>query len=123
LTLILRPLRFWAHYPDLIAARDVGDVARDRQAPLEVAVVTARAHDLGVDQLVQLALDLHHAGLKSHAELRRREPHTRCCTHRLGEVVKQLVQVLAEGIDRLPLEPQPRVAEGDDRENAHWRRV
>ena len=43
------------HDPDLLLARDVGDVARDRQAPLEVAILPVGFHDLGVDQLVELA--------------------------------------------------------------------
>ena len=36
-----------------------------------------------------------------------------------GEVVEQLVQVLAEAVDRLALQPKARVAEEDDGSNAH----
>ena len=56
--------------PDLLVAGDVGDVARDRQAALEVAVVAGGAHDLGVDELVQVVLDLDDAGAQRLAELR-----------------------------------------------------
>ena len=43
------------------------------------------------------------------------ETDTRCGTHRVRQVVEQLVEVLPERVDRLTLEPKPRVAEGDDR--------
>ena len=50
------------HDPDLLTARHVRRVARDRQAALEVSVVARRADDLRVDQLEQAVLDLDHAG-------------------------------------------------------------
>ena len=105
--------------PDLLAAGDVGDVARDREAALEVAVVALGADDPRVDQLVELALDLDDAGLQRFAELRRREADARRVAHRVGEVVEQLVQVLAEAVDRLALEAQPGVAEQDDGADTH----
>ena len=63
--------------PDPLAAGHVRDVARDRQAALEVAVVAGRADDPRVHQLVELALDLDDAGLQRLAELRRGEPDAR----------------------------------------------
>ena len=39
--------------------------------------------------------------------------------HRVGEVVEQLVQVLAEAVDRLALQAQAGVAQHDDRADAH----
>src|SRR5690349_8553826 len=42
--------------PDLLLPGHVRDVARDRQAALEVAVVTGGPDDLGVDQLVEVVL-------------------------------------------------------------------
>ena len=105
--------------PDALAARHVGDVARDRQAALEVAVVAGRPHDRRVDQLVELALDLDDARLQRLAELRRGEPDAGRVAHRVGQVVQQLVEVLAEAVDRLALQAQPGVAEHDDGSDAH----
>ena len=105
--------------PDLLVAGHVRDVARDRQAALEVPVVAGRPDDPRVDQLVELALDLDHAGLQRLAELRRREPDAGRIAHRVREVVEELVEVLAEAVDRLALEAQARVAEHDDRADAH----
>ncbi len=48
------------------------------------------------------------------AELGRGEPDARGVAHRVGQVVEQLVEVLAEAVDGLALEPQTRVAEHDD---------
>ena len=90
-----------------------------RQAALEVVVVAGAAHDPRVDELVQLALDLDHAGLERHAQLGRGEADARRVAHRVRQVVEQLVQVLAEAVDRLALEPQPGVAEHDDGLDAH----
>ena len=74
---------------------------------------------LRVDQLVQLALDLDDAGLQRLAELGRGQPDAGRIAHRVREVVEELVEVLAEAVDRLALEAQARVAEHDDRADAH----
>ena len=57
-TLTFLPVPVLGDDPDLLVARDVRDVARDREAALEVAVVAVGAHDLRVDELVELVLDL-----------------------------------------------------------------
>ncbi len=105
--------------PDLLVPRHVGDVAGDRQAALEVTVITGRPDDLRVDELVQLALDLDDARLQGLTELWRGEPDTGRIAHRVGEVVEELVEVLAEAVDRLALEAQAGVAEHDDGADAH----
>ena len=69
--------------PDLLAAGDVGDVARDREAALEVAVVAVGADDLRVDQLVERVPDLDHAGLQRLAELGRGEADAGRVAHRV----------------------------------------
>ena len=109
--------------PDLLAAGDVRDVARDRQTALEVAVVAGRPNDARVDQLVQLVLDLDDAGLQGLTELWRGQPDPGRVAHRVREVVEQLVEVRAEAVDRLALEPKTWVAEEDDGTDAHGREV
>src|SRR5215213_6644559 len=85
------------HYPDLLAARDESDEARDGQAALEVALVTFAANEPRVDQLVDFAADFDDGRLQRDAHLRRGKSDARGCAHRLSQVVEQLVQVLAEG--------------------------
>ncbi|MEA2484196.1 MAG: error-prone polymerase, partial [Thermoleophilaceae bacterium] len=68
---------------------------------------------------VQLALDLDDARLERHAQLGRGETDTRRRAHRVCQIVEQLVQVLAERIDGLALQPQPWIAQGDDGFYAH----
>ena len=53
------------------------------------------------------------------AELRRGQADAGRIAHRVGEVVEQLVQVLAEAVDRLALQAQPRIAEHDDGSDGH----
>ncbi len=105
--------------PHLLASGHIRDVSGDREATLEVVVVARRADDARVDELVQVALDLDHARLEGHAQLRRGQAYARCGTHGVRQVVEQLVQVLAEAVDRLALEAQPGVTEGDDWLNCH----
>jgi hypothetical protein len=104
---------------DLLAPRDVRNVARDREATLEVSIVARGAHDTRVDELVQPALDLDHARLQRDSHLGRRESDAGCCTHRLGEVVEQRVKVLAEARYGFALQAKARIAEGHDREDGH----
>src|SRR5262245_34438484 len=89
--------------PDLLLAGDVGDVAGDREAALEVPVLPVRADDPRVDQLVELAIDLDDTDLQSLSELRRGKPDSRGVTHRVGQVVDQLVEVFPEAVDGLTL--------------------
>jgi hypothetical protein len=107
------------HHPHLLAAGDVGNVTGDREAALQVAVVALAALQARVDQLVDAATDFDDGHLQRHAHLRRRQADTRRGTHRLGQVVDQAVEVPAEGIDRLALEPKPRVAEHEDGDHGH----
>ena len=118
-TLIRLPVAILGDDPDPFASGHVGDVAGDRQAALKVPVVAGRPDDPRVDQLVELVLDLDDAGLHRLAELRRRQADPGRVAHRVGEVVEQLVEVLAEAVDRLALEAQARVAKEDDRSDAH----
>ena len=53
------------------------------------------------------------------AELRRGEADAGGVAHRVGQVVEELVEELAEAVDRLALEPKARVAEHDDGADAH----
>jgi hypothetical protein len=92
--------------PDSLLAGDVGHVARDREAAFEVPVLAGRADDARVDELVELLLDLDDAGLERLAQLRRGEADAGCVAHRLGQVVEQLVEVLAEAVDRLAAQAQ-----------------
>jgi len=68
---------------------------------------------------VQLAFDLDDAGPRRLAYLGRGQPDTGGLAHRFGQVVKQLVQVLAEAVYRLALQSQARIAEENDWSNAH----
>src|SRR4051794_8897768 len=103
--------------PDLLVAGHVRHVAGDRQAALEVAVVARRADDLGVYELVEVALDLDDAGPHRLAQLGGGEADAGRMAHRVSEVVEQLVEVLAEAVDRLALEAETGVAEEDDGSN------
>ena len=120
--LIFRPDAVLGHDPDLLPPGDVGHVARDRQAALQVAVLAVGADDARVDQLVQLALHLDHAGTHGLADLGRGQADAGGMAHRFGQVVEQLVQVLAEAVDGLALQAQPGVAEKDDGSDAHGRK-
>jgi hypothetical protein len=53
---------------------------------------------------VERVLDLDDAGLQRLAELGRGEAHAGGVAHRVGKIVQQLVQVLAEAVDRQPLQ-------------------
>ena len=108
------------HHPDTLVAVDIRDVAGDGEATLEIAIVAGAARDPRIDELMQLAADLDDAGLQRFADLRRSEPHARSVAHRFGQVVQQLVEGLAEAVDGLPLQSKARVAEEDDRSDAHW---
>ena len=105
--------------PDLLAARDVGDVAGDREAALEVRVVPGRADDARVDELVEGVLDLDHAGLQRDTDLGCGEADARRVAHGLREVVEELVEVFAEAVDRLALQAEARVAKRDDGADTH----
>src|SRR4029079_19726816 len=109
--------------PDSLAAGHVGDVARDREAAFEMAAVALGLDDARVDQLVELTFDLDDAGLHRLAELRGGQAHARCVAHRVGEIVEQLVQVLAEAVDRLALEAETRVTKKNDRPDTHGRSI
>src|SRR5690348_16277568 len=76
--------------PDLLLARDIRDVAWDREAAFQVIVLTRRADDLWVDQLVQLTFDFDNARLQGNAELRSSEADSGRRTHRVCQVVEQL---------------------------------
>src|SRR4029079_4847768 len=65
------------HDPDLLAARDVGGVAWDRQAALEVAIATLGANDPRMHQLVEPVFALDHADRERLADLRSGESHPR----------------------------------------------
>src|SRR5204862_1098992 len=53
------------------------------------------------------------------AELGSRQPVPRGRAHRVRQVIEQAMQVLAETVDRLALQPEARVAEEDDGANTH----
>ncbi len=108
--------------PDLLLALHVGHVAGHGEAALEVVALARGADDDGVDQLVELALDLDDTDLQGLADLRCRQAHAGRVAHRVREVVEQLVQVLAEAVDRLAHEAQPRVTEGQDGLDGHGAR-
>ena len=84
-----------------------------------VAVVAVGAHDLRVDQLVQLAVDLDHAGAQRLAQLGGREADAGGVAHGVGQVVEELVEGLREAVDGLALEAEARVAEQHDGFDAH----
>ena len=105
--------------PHALPPGHVRHVARDGQAALEVAIVAASADDPRVHQLVELVLDLDDADLQRLTQLGRGQADPGRVAHRVGEVVEQLVQVLAEAVDGLPLQPKARVAKEDDRSDAH----
>jgi len=105
--------------PDALTSRHVGHEPGDGEAALQVSILTRRAHDAGVDELVELALDLDDADRQRLSELGRGQPDPGRVAHRVGEVVKQLVKRLAEAVDRLAPEAQPRIAERHDRANGH----
>jgi hypothetical protein len=91
LTLILRPWTVLGDDPDLLAASDPGDVARDRQATLEVAVVSLALDQARVHELVDVAANFYDGDLQRHADLRRGKTHARRGAHGLSQVVEQAV--------------------------------
>src|SRR5436190_7785504 len=109
--------------PDLLLAGDVGVVAGEGEAALEVAVLAAAPDDPGVHQLVQLVADLDDARLQRLADLRRGQADARGVAHGVGQVVEQPVEEPTEAVDRLTFQPEPGAAEEDDGANAHGPRV
>ena len=66
-----------------------------------------------------MVLDLDHARLQGLAQLRCRQPDPRRIAHRVGEIVEQPMEVLAETVDRLALQAQAWITEENDRADAH----
>src|SRR4051794_27932316 len=106
-------------HPHLFAPRDPGDVARDRQTTLEIAVVALALNQTRIDELMDVAADFDDGDLQRNAHLRRRQSHPGRGTHRLGQVVEQAVEVPAKSVDGLANEAQPGVAECQDRDHSH----
>src|ERR1700690_2186106 len=106
-------------HPDLLLPRDIGHVARDREAAFQVAVFAVAADDPRVYQLEEAILHLDHRDVQRFADLRGRETDARRIAHGLGQVVDQPVQELVEALHGLTAQPEPRVAEREDRKNAH----
>src|SRR5262249_8859972 len=107
--------------PDLLPARDVGVVAGQRKAALEVAIVAGRPNDLRVHELVERVADLDDAGLEGLTQLGRRQPDAGGVAHRVGEIIEQPMEELPEAVDRQALQPEARITEEDDRADAHGR--
>src|SRR5450759_3181000 len=107
--------------PNPLAPGYVSDVTGDGEAALELAVVPVASDDPRVDELVELVIDFDNACSHRHADLRCGQSRTRGVAHGIGQVVEQLVQVLAKGVDRFAFDAQTRVAEENDRSDTHGR--
>ncbi len=109
--------------PDLLLTGHVGDVAGDRQAALEVIVVAARLDDRGLTSSCSwLSTSTTHAWSAT-PTCGAARPTPGACAHGVGQIIKQLMQILAEAVDGLALQPQPWVAESDDRSQGHGRSI
>src|SRR5438552_18842936 len=78
-----------------------------------------QAHDLWVDEHVDLVVELCHEEALRHADLWSGEPDTLGRAHGLDHVVDQALRRLVDAADRARLPPQGRVGETEDATYGH----
>ncbi len=100
-------------------ARRRGVVAIDREAALEIRLLSARADHDRVDELEMPTLDLDDAAALGPADLVRRQPDARRVAHRVGHVIKKVAQRPVEPADVDGRDPQDGVTELHDGLDGH----
>jgi hypothetical protein len=99
---------------------DLGPVSGDREASLRADLLLLRVlEDFGVHECIELFFHFNDGDSERDADLWSREADTRCGTHRLDEVVDQLLDRAIDLSDLLRLPAQHRIFETADRAEDH----